>query len=278
MPEALSLRTLNAGGFGPAGEGKYMINRYLRERGDANIKSNADLIAKATFYQDPNFPDRKQAREQAERATVLDTSARLQGRFALQTMLLQCMQEQRLDALVAPMSTVPPRKLTVAARAGGQRPHADRLVVDRSAGISGDHRAGRVHDDGLGSRARRATVRVWSARCQRRCPSASISSRGRSTSRCCSGSPRPMRRRRSIASRQPISVRCGRRSVRLQADVSAFRRTRQRSPSCARASVIAGTVDLMIFQPSFTRRMTSVALPAVMPHATLCAMQAFSTR
>jgi Asp-tRNA(Asn)/Glu-tRNA(Gln) amidotransferase A subunit family amidase len=104
------LRTLNAPGV--QGEGKYMINRYLRERGDANIKSNADLIAKARFYQDPNFPDRKQAREAAERAMVLDTAARLQARFALQTLLLQCMQEQRLDALVSPMSTVPPRKLT----------------------------------------------------------------------------------------------------------------------------------------------------------------------
>jgi Asp-tRNA(Asn)/Glu-tRNA(Gln) amidotransferase A subunit family amidase len=112
VPPQLSLRTLNGGGLGPAGEGKYMLNRYLRERGDANIRSNADLISKARFYQDPNFPDRKQAREQAERATVLDTSVRLQGRFALQTILLQCMQEQRLDALVSPMSTVPPRKLT----------------------------------------------------------------------------------------------------------------------------------------------------------------------
>jgi Asp-tRNA(Asn)/Glu-tRNA(Gln) amidotransferase A subunit family amidase len=112
VPPQLSLRTLNAGGFGPTGEGKYMINRYLRERGDANIKSNADLISKARFYQDPNFPDRRQGREQAERATVLDTSVRLQGRFAAQTMLLQCMQEQRLDALVSPMSTVPPRKMT----------------------------------------------------------------------------------------------------------------------------------------------------------------------
>ena len=57
----LSLRTLSGGGLGPAGEGKYMLNRYLRERGDANIKTNADLITKARFYQDPNFPDRKQA-------------------------------------------------------------------------------------------------------------------------------------------------------------------------------------------------------------------------
>jgi amidase len=106
----LSLRSLNT----PAvpGEGKYMMNRYLQERGDANIKTSADLILKARFYEDPNFPDRKQARQAAERATVVDTAARLQTRFALQDLLLQCMQEQRLDALVSPMSTVPPRKLT----------------------------------------------------------------------------------------------------------------------------------------------------------------------
>jgi hypothetical protein len=32
-------------------------------------------------------------------------------RFALQTLLMHCMEQQKLDALVAPMSTVPPRKL-----------------------------------------------------------------------------------------------------------------------------------------------------------------------
>ena len=110
VPEGLTLRTLG-GGFGEPGEDKYMINRYLRERGDANIKTNADLISKATFYNDPNFPNRRAAREQAERATTLDTSARMHSRFALQTLLMQCMQEQKLDALVAPMSTVPPKKL-----------------------------------------------------------------------------------------------------------------------------------------------------------------------
>jgi Asp-tRNA(Asn)/Glu-tRNA(Gln) amidotransferase A subunit family amidase len=110
VPEGLTLRTLG-GGFGEPGEDKYQVNRYLRERGDANIKSNADLIAKATFYDDPNFPNRRAAREQAERATVLDTSARMHTRFALQTLLMHCMEAQKLDALVAPMSTVPPRKL-----------------------------------------------------------------------------------------------------------------------------------------------------------------------
>ena len=111
VPDGLSLRTFG-GGFGAPGEDRYMMNSYLRERGDANIKSNADLAAKATFYSDPNFPDRRQPRLNAERAQVLDTSARVQRRFAMQTMLLQCMQEQRLDALVAPTATVPPRKLT----------------------------------------------------------------------------------------------------------------------------------------------------------------------
>jgi amidase len=114
--EGLTLRSLgdirSVGlGFNMTGEDKYMMNRYLRERGDANIKTNADLIAKGTFYDDPNFPNRRAAREQAERATAYDTSTRMHTRFALQTLLMQCMAEQKLDALVAPMSTVPPRKL-----------------------------------------------------------------------------------------------------------------------------------------------------------------------
>jgi amidase len=109
VPPGLSLRSLSS--LGVPGEDKYMMDKYLRERGDTNIKSNADLIAKARFYEDPNFPDRKRSRQAVENATVLDTAARLQTRFALKTLFLQCMQEQRLDALVSPMSTVPPRKL-----------------------------------------------------------------------------------------------------------------------------------------------------------------------
>jgi amidase len=109
VPDGLSIR--NFGVFPAQGEARYMIDKYLHERGDANIKTNADLISKATFYQDPNFPDRKQQRENIERQMTLDTSTRVQSRFAMQTIVLQCMQEQGLDALVSPTATVPAPKL-----------------------------------------------------------------------------------------------------------------------------------------------------------------------
>src|SRR6185369_4503758 len=78
---------------------------------DANIKSNTDLAKKATFYNDPHFPDRKKARETADAAQTLDMALRLQHRFAFQQIVLQCMQEQNLDALTYPTDNVPPPKI-----------------------------------------------------------------------------------------------------------------------------------------------------------------------
>ena len=128
------------------------MDKYLRERGDANIKTNADLITKARFYNDPNFPDRKQAREAAERATTLDTSARLQTRFAIRTCCCSACRSRSSMRCVADVDG-PPRKLTCAARAERERPASDRLVAYRAAGISGDYGARGIHDAGLGSRA-----------------------------------------------------------------------------------------------------------------------------
>jgi Asp-tRNA(Asn)/Glu-tRNA(Gln) amidotransferase A subunit family amidase len=106
----VSLLTLNTTAV--AGEDRYMINRYLSERDDAGITSNVDLIEKARFYTDPNFPNRKQARQAAERQTTYDPSQRLEIRSSLQTLLLQCLQEQKVDVLFSPTSTVPPRRMT----------------------------------------------------------------------------------------------------------------------------------------------------------------------
>ncbi|HET7923838.1 MAG TPA: amidase, partial [Rhodanobacteraceae bacterium] len=56
VPEALTLRTMPDGAA--TGESRYSMNRYLAERGDAEIRSNADLVAKSSFHDDPRFPDR----------------------------------------------------------------------------------------------------------------------------------------------------------------------------------------------------------------------------
>jgi Asp-tRNA(Asn)/Glu-tRNA(Gln) amidotransferase A subunit family amidase len=123
VPDDLSIRELEQARA--VGEGKYMFNRYLQERGDANIKSNADLIHKAKFYNDAHFPDRKQIRENAEKDVELNMAERMLQRFAVQQIVLQCMQEQGLDAVTYPTSNLPPAKLdapaepTVHGRGGG---------------------------------------------------------------------------------------------------------------------------------------------------------------
>jgi len=115
-PTLLRLRPpvslLNLNTVAVVGEDRYQINKYLSERGDATIGTNADLITRARFYNDPNFPNRKQAREAAERQMAYDPSQRLELRSGLQTLLLQSMQEQQVDAWFSPTSTIPPRKLT----------------------------------------------------------------------------------------------------------------------------------------------------------------------
>ena len=109
VPGTLSLRDL--GQAQATGEGRYMMNRYLAARGDAAIKSNADLIAKSNFHQDPQFPDRKRARERQEETQELDMADRMLKRFAVQQTVLQCMALQGLDALIYPTSNLPPAKL-----------------------------------------------------------------------------------------------------------------------------------------------------------------------
>ena len=110
VPDGWTLRNLER--FGAVGEGRYMMNRYLLERGDANIRSQADLIERGVFYEDSNFPDRRAILERSAGAMVLDTAVRLQNRFALRLIVMQCMQENQLDAVAYPTASVPPRKLT----------------------------------------------------------------------------------------------------------------------------------------------------------------------
>ncbi|HEY3515932.1 MAG TPA: amidase, partial [Gammaproteobacteria bacterium] len=109
VPEELTLRTMPDGAA--TGESRYMMNRYLAERGDPEIRTNADLVAKSSFHDDPQFPDRRAARERQEQAKHLDMSDRMARRFAVQQLVLQCMSLLDVDALAYPTSNLPPPKL-----------------------------------------------------------------------------------------------------------------------------------------------------------------------
>jgi len=109
VPAGFTIRNI-----GPAtnnGMSKYMVDRYLRERGDANIKSLKDLIDKSHFYRDirpeAGFIDRKAALEDMNSSMTLDMATVFQDRLANQQVVLQCMAQENLDALVSPAGNIP---------------------------------------------------------------------------------------------------------------------------------------------------------------------------
>jgi len=109
VPAGSTIR--NIGGAGNAGLSKYMLNRYLKERGDTNIKSLRDLIDQSNFYRDirpeAGFVDRKAALEEINSGLTLDMASIFQDRFASQQVVLQCMAQENLDALVSPSGNIP---------------------------------------------------------------------------------------------------------------------------------------------------------------------------
>jgi amidase len=109
VPPGVTIR--NISGASNAGMSKYMVDRYLRERGDANIKSLRDLIDKSQFYRDirpeAGFIDRKAALEETESSKTLDMANVFQDRFAYQQVVLQCMAQDNLDAMVSPAGNIP---------------------------------------------------------------------------------------------------------------------------------------------------------------------------
>jgi amidase len=109
VPSGTTIRNI-----GPAGSPaltKYLLSRYLRERGDANIMSIRDLIDKSKFYRDirpeAGFIDRKAALEEMNSSMTLDMANIFQDRFANQQVVLQCMAQENLDALVSPAGNIP---------------------------------------------------------------------------------------------------------------------------------------------------------------------------
>jgi len=99
------------GGGMAIGEAKFEYDLWLRQRGDANIKSLTDLYTKANFYNDPNFGTQKNSLMNSDKATTFEMAVRMQRRFMTQEVLLQAYADMNLDAVVSPTSNIPPQKL-----------------------------------------------------------------------------------------------------------------------------------------------------------------------
>jgi amidase len=113
FPNGPSIRGL--GNERTLGEGRYVLDQYLLERGDANIKSTQDLLQKSVFYSDvregSGFGDKRQGLQTKYDDKTLDITGRLTTRFALQQIVMQCMAMQNLDAVTYPTGNVPAPKL-----------------------------------------------------------------------------------------------------------------------------------------------------------------------
>jgi amidase len=117
VPSKLTIRSLGANGGGGGaergnGESKYYFDRYLRKRGDANIKNLSDLINKSRYYKDTFMDtrsrDKRAGLENTNKAMTLDVRYRNANRIAIQQTVMQCMALLKLDAVTYPTENIPP--------------------------------------------------------------------------------------------------------------------------------------------------------------------------
>ena len=110
-PKGMTLRSIGQGQA--AGESRFMLELYLRERGDATIKTSKDLNAYSKLLTDTRPDSGSNARGgggggENRNATTLDTADWWLTRFAVQQIVLQAMEEMKLDAMISPTGNIPP--------------------------------------------------------------------------------------------------------------------------------------------------------------------------
>ena len=130
LPAELNIRVLAEREPPTSGEILFAMNHYLQDRGDKNIRTVRDLIAKSTFYDHAlidgvTLPPKRRLEDlvmQSERLvklndgtvmtrrspiTNLDITAWHAVRTTLQMLVDKVMADNRLDALVYPTKTIP---------------------------------------------------------------------------------------------------------------------------------------------------------------------------
>jgi len=110
-PKGMTLRSIGQGQA--AGQSRFMLELYLRERGDATIKTSKDLNAHSKPLTDTRPDSGSNARgggggENNRNAATLDTADWWLTRFAVQQIVLQAMEEMKLNAMISPTGNIPP--------------------------------------------------------------------------------------------------------------------------------------------------------------------------
>jgi Asp-tRNA(Asn)/Glu-tRNA(Gln) amidotransferase A subunit family amidase len=109
-PDGVNLRTV--GQAQTTGESRYMTELYLRERGDATIRTVKDLEERSKALTDTRPDSGSNARgggsAENRNPQTLDNANRWLTRFAVQQIVLQAMEEMKLDALISPTGNIPP--------------------------------------------------------------------------------------------------------------------------------------------------------------------------
>jgi Asp-tRNA(Asn)/Glu-tRNA(Gln) amidotransferase A subunit family amidase len=115
VPDVVTIRSFaNANA---AGEGKYMRELYVRQRGDTEIKTGQDMATKVKTINDPQLATITRVAGGggggggAAEVMELNMADRMLQRFAFQETILQCMAELHVDALVYPTRNIPPLKI-----------------------------------------------------------------------------------------------------------------------------------------------------------------------
>jgi Asp-tRNA(Asn)/Glu-tRNA(Gln) amidotransferase A subunit family amidase len=108
----LTIRLLSDREPPTSGETLFAMNRYLRDRGDRNIRSVQDLLDHSTFYDHPpisgvTLPPKTRIAEMLKDARGPDISRWHETRTVLQMLVNKVMADNRLDALVYPTKTIP---------------------------------------------------------------------------------------------------------------------------------------------------------------------------
>jgi amidase len=115
VPGGLTLR--NLGQSQSVGESRYSLELYLKDRGDAKIRTLKDLNEHSAALMDTGRDSGAGARggggggENRNDAMTLDNANRWLVRFGVQQIVLQAMEDLRLDAMVCPTGNIPPYKL-----------------------------------------------------------------------------------------------------------------------------------------------------------------------